>query len=149
MNKLVDLFIKYKHELWEYTGQHFSDEEVADWFADYSADNSVKIIPICKFGNPIGFVVIQDIDWKVNKYIVDCYIEPEYRRQGIMTAHLDTILASEIGNNVCMYVIKNNEPAVEFWRKFFEDHGYKVKLGKGLPGMEVEKNELFYICKRG
>lgn len=56
-------------------------------------------------------------------YIEESYIEPEYRRQGRMTLAVSQFIEAHEGV-YCLFIIHKNEPALRFWPKIFQEHGY-------------------------
>ena len=101
MNKTVfDLYCDYKRELWSYTGEHYEDELLREWYDMLVADPSCMIYPIVRFGKSIGFVILQTINCEIPKYIIDAYVMPKYRKQGYMTLLLDSMrsMLRTIGN---------------------------------------------------
>ena len=148
MNKTVfDLYCDYKRELWSYTGEHYEDELLREWYEMLVADPSCMIYPIVRFGKSIGFVILQTINCDIPKYIIDAYVMPEYRKQGYMTLLLDS-MSSQIGKEVCLYVIKSNYTAREFWKNYFSLRGYEMESGDGLPGMPTDEFVDFWVFRK-
>lgn len=146
--KMFDMYRDYMHELWTYTGYNYGDEEIRGWYDNMVSDPTCHIVPVVKFGKEIGFVIYQDIDWIVPKYIIDAYIIPEERRQGRMTAQLESMIASMLGYEICLYIIRKNTTAYDFWTNFFSQRGYAAEEGRGLPDFEDDSECDFLIFRK-
>ena len=94
----------------------YINTECSDWI-DIFSDN----------GKLIGFAIIgyyPNCHPDAEVYITEAYIIPEYRRQGYMHKTITQYIKNNHGT-YCLFIVKNNDIALQFWQKVFADNGYK------------------------
>lgn len=127
-----DLYSSYKHELWQFTGDHYSNEAVHSWYVDIIESESylIRLYDISKkIGEQIGFVVIgvnSNCHRDANFYVQDCYLEPQYRKRHIMSDVVQEFIKQNPGV-YCLFLIDTNLPAINFWNRMFQLQHYKEK----------------------
>lgn len=131
------LYKKYINELYNIEGlESLNDEKLEELFYNLSNNINMRWIYIypdshktneSKYTIPIGFLVIgeypechPDADY----YIVDAYIQPEYRRQNIMSEVLLDYIKT-YGGKYCLFIASKNNIAKSFWNSIFEKANYQ------------------------
>lgn len=79
-------------------------------------------------GKKIGFVVTQYVLFENGAhapahFIVEFYVVPEHRRQGIGTEAVRELLRGMEGEDLFLYVLHGNAPAKAFWRSALANAG--------------------------
>ena len=135
------LYKKYINELYKIEGlELLNNDKLEDLFYNLSNNPYMRWIDIypdshinnvSMYYEPIGFLIIgqypechPDADY----YIVDTYINPEYRRQHIMTEVLLDYIQT-YGGKYCLFITSRNNIAKSFWDSIFEKASYqKINL---------------------
>lgn len=146
MDDRTKMYLEYKRELCAVSGlEDLNTKEGAhnDVFYATSAHDAQWIA--VKDGNKeIGFIILgigRNLERelgepKVDYFIQESYIKPEYRRKGIMTKAVNEMLENHKGI-MGLYILKNNKPALAFWHKIIGDRWIEVdNLGGDEDGKE-------------
>ena len=135
----LELFTKYIQELYQREGIEIPEgEDMIEKFRSIHSNPFMKWKDIYPDGHsanaknapegvlPIGFIVIgqyPECHPDADVYIAEAYINPEYRRQHIMTKTIKE-LVTICGGTYCMFIAAKNDVAKIFWNKTFNDLGY-------------------------
>ena len=95
---------------------------------------------IVKEGESIGFLMIKANEHGYDYYVVDTYIKPEYRNQGIMTSHVLKTFEDFRGKTIGLSVIQSNFLGMKFWRSIFKKLGYipEISLDGGFIELKFQ-----------
>lgn len=129
----IDLLYDYVNEL------HDIDDSVRlrdkktlkkEYLSNIDEDNQFYLI----YDNnmlPAGFAVVGVNNYchpQADIYINEFYIKPEYRLRGYGDNLFSSIclanLLFESGNKICMYILKNNTRAIQFWSGLLKRNGW-------------------------
>lgn len=146
MEDRVKMYLDYKHELCAVSGiEDTNTKEGATHDVEYVAEAlDAEWIAVKDWGKEIGFIILafgrnleRDISCpKVDYFIQDTYIKPEYRHKGIMSKEVNNLLDKYKGI-FGLYILYNNKPAQAFWYKIIGDRWIDVEnLGSDEYGKE-------------
>ncbi|MBS1714777.1 MAG: GNAT family N-acetyltransferase [Armatimonadetes bacterium] len=116
----------YGHDLSEFEEHEpdfdgsFCDGARAKAYSDGSAD--VQIISIK--GKPAGFIVCSVADGPRHSTVLDVFVLRCYRRLGIGSLAVETVLEGREGPWTAEFSA-DNRPALKFWRSFLTKSGFR------------------------
>lgn len=116
MPKLARMYLAYKHEL----GTTDSDKAHLDDLDYFTYSEDVDVVEILertgtRKPNCIGFfIVLKGLMQGYDYFIQETYIEPAYRRLGIMSKELRNYFETHKGK-YGLYIMPNNIKAKLFW----------------------------------
>lgn len=128
------MFLRYMGELSAFHSQKNSDP-IRTYEDYYLSDASLSKMFIVNNGNIVGFIILQYVDESYGIvypkwYIVEFYISPEYRRQGL---GLETVkyFCTTRSNHFFIYILERNAIAKHFWNKVASElHLEKIQGGE-------------------
>lgn len=116
------LYMKYMTELLTTNNLEYDEHRVSSWSTHMIISPEFEWNKIERDGEIIGFVIINnspDFNDNIDVYIEDVYIEPEYRRRGIVTGVVKQVLEKYKGKYIGLSVINTNQVARLFWLSIF------------------------------
>jgi predicted acetyltransferase len=122
----------------ELSYEYFYTEDT-DFYLLYSEENA-----------PIGFAVIghdSNCHPLADMYINEFYIKPSYRNNGYgrdLFEGIQSLLPTEI-DRLCMYILKNNTNAIEFWSRALNPEWIDVTYAYSN---NTPKHLLWYMYER-
>lgn len=151
MDKRAEMYLEYKQELCAITDKIPTNKDDRNYLKSYKfiAEHPevVEWVPIySEDGHEAGFVLISlygdldevgDYDYRFDYFILDSYVEPAYRRQGLMKNMLKSILSERTGT-FGVYILNKNEPALELWKNLWKTYPLteEIELLKNKEGRE-------------
>lgn len=150
MKKRSEMYLEYKQELCAIDDIIPTEKDDRSYLANYywmaEHPEVIEWLPIMNAGEEAGFIVISnygnldllgDYDYRFDYFILDCYIEPEYRRQGLMEKSLRNLLEQKPGT-YGLYILDKNEPALNLWKKLWKTYPQteEIELLKDKSGHE-------------
>ena len=134
-----ELYQNYINELYKIEGLDLlSNQEIQKRFKDLYLNPYLKwldvypltVYPDMDLGSldmdPVGFIVIgsfPECHPDADHYIVEAYIQPDYRRKKIMFDKMVDYIQT-YGGKYCLFVASKNEIAKEFWNRVFKEVNY-------------------------
>lgn len=151
MTSRREMYLEYKQELCAIDDIIPTAKDDRNYLANYKFIHDhpevVEWVPIyAENGAEAGFILLSafgdldimgDYDYRFDHFILDSYIEPPYRRQGLMEKALRELLARHTGT-FGVYVMKKNEPAQNLWKKLWKTYPLtdEIELIKDQSGQE-------------
>lgn len=148
------LYKTYINELYNIEGlELLDDDKLEDWFYNLSNNPYMRWIDIypdshinnvSMYSEPIGFLIIgqyPECHPAADYYIVDTYINPEYRRQNIMSEVLLDYIKT-YGGKYCLFITSRNDIAKSFWKSIFEKTDYQPI---GLSSEPISKPDTHFV----
>ncbi len=137
--ELFCLYQDYIKELWQYTNTDTAKEklQLPVWLFDLTYNKEIRSHTLYNGTKIIGFLFIKELKLKdqerlkSNWYINGAYILPEYRRGGLMSDLLDSVLEKDA--DIYLHILRGNTAAKDFWKSYFHKRKYVDCL---LPVME-------------
>lgn len=122
------------------------EKAVRKWFTEQINSNNIEWIDVRKNGTIVGFLIIgtgEECHRDADYFIMQTYIKPEYRRQGIMKNVLERYFSAHKGV-YCLDIIKTNENAKKFWKSVFK--GFKpiqlIDYRKNVENIDIYAYEI-------
>lgn len=137
---LRDLYIDYDSELCQLPGMIYDKQRISSWATGMVLRNDIKWNVIANEGEAIGFLITDSNEEVADVYVVDTYILPEYRRQGLMSAHVLKTFEEYKGKTIGLSVIQSNYSGMKFWRSIF-------KALKVIPELNIEGGFVNFVFK--
>lgn len=150
MTERREMYLEYKQELCAIDDIIPTEKDDRNYLANYDwmqdHPEVVEWVPITTEGTEVGFILISnygdldimgDYDYRFDYFILDSYIEPAYRRQGLMEKALRELLDRKPGT-YGLYILKKNEPALNLWKKLWKTYPQteEIELIKDKSGQE-------------
>ena len=150
MTERREMYLEYKQELCAIDDIIPTEKDDRNYLANYDwmqdHPEVVEWVPITAEGTEVGFILISnygdldimgDYDYRFDYFILDSYIEPAYRRQGLMEKALRELLDRKPGT-YGLYILKKNEPALNLWKKLWKTYPQteEIELIKDKSGQE-------------
>lgn len=150
MTERREMYLEYKQELCAIDDIIPTEKDDRNYLANYDwmqdHPEVVEWVPITTEGTEVGFILISnygdldimgDYDYRFDYFILDSYIEPAYRRQGLVEKALRELLDRKPGT-YGLYILKNNEPALNLWKKLWKTYPQtdEIELIKDKSGQE-------------
>lgn len=135
---LRDLYIDYDKELCSLPGMIFDEKRTRSYATGMVLRKDMDWNLIVKEGEAIGFLIIKANENGYDYYVVDTYIKPEYRNQGIMTSHVLKTFEGFRGKTIGLTIIQNNYLGMSFWRSIFKKLGYIPEISFGGGFIELK-----------
>ena len=150
MTERREMYLEYKQELCAIDDIIPTEKDDRNYLANYDwmqdHPEVVEWVPITAEGTEVGFIIISnygdldimgDYDYRFDYFILDSYIEPAYRRQGLMEKALRELLDRKPGT-YGLYILKKNEPALNLWKKLWKTYPQteEIELIKDKSGQE-------------
>ena len=121
------MLCNYLDELWAIKGlTPQEDSEKKQFYAEIISNNHTQWIDIRKGNKLVGFLLIgtpPNCHPDANFYIEEAYIMPSYRRNRLMSLTVSEFVKNNKGI-YCLFILKRNVPAQNFWQKIFTELGY-------------------------
>ena len=150
MTERREMYLEYKQELCAIDDIIPTEKDDRNYLANYDwmqdHPEVVEWVPITAEGIEVGFILISnygdldlmgDYDYRFDYFILDSYIEPAYRRQGLVEKALRELLDRKPGT-YGLYILKKNEPALNLWKKLWKTYPQtdEIELIKDKSGQE-------------
>lgn len=146
MTNRVEMYLEYKRELCAVAGlKDENTKEGAEHDVEYACEAlDAEWHPVKEGDKEIGFIILgigrnltrNENEPKVDYFIQETYIKPEYRRKGIMTKEVEKLLDQHKGI-YGLYILSKNKPALAFWHTIIKDRWINVdNLGSDEDGKE-------------
>lgn len=135
------LFTAYCEELNQITGKEIWPEEDREAaFLDYINEPFEWFDIAAKNGRLIGFVVMAkapNCHPDADRFIVQTYITPKYRKQGYMRAFWHSYI-EKTHHRFCMLILRQNASAKAFWKHLFDSEDYTaLNLSEGYAHIDT------------
>ena len=150
MTERREMYLEYKQELCAIDDIIPTEKDDRNYLANYDwmqdHPEVLEWVPITAEGTEVGFIIISnygdldlmgDYDYRFDYFILDTYIEPAYRRQGLVEKALRELLDRKPGT-YGLYILKKNEPALNLWKKLWKTYPQtdEIELIKDKSGQE-------------
>lgn len=150
MTERREMYLEYKQELCAIDDIIPTEKDDRNYLANYDwmqdHPEVVEWVSITAEGTEVGFILISnygdldlmgDYDYRFDYFILDSYIEPAYRRQGLVEKALRELLDRKPGT-YGLYILKKNEPALNLWKKLWKTYPQtdEIELIKDKSGQE-------------
>lgn len=93
-----------------------------DFYQFFHDPNLIHYMITDEMARVLGFVSVYNEKPHRQIFVAEFYVKPRYRRMRIGTQAVENLKWIYDGN-ICLYILKGNEPAVKFWESQFE-YGY-------------------------
>lgn len=118
--KRYKLFSEYITEIRNLMNKTIEPNEIHNMFQEIKKDMRKRNTEWIDIGD-VGFIIVgksPNCNPSCDYYIEECYITPEYRRQGLMTETIKDYVTDHNGT-YCMFIINENAIAKKFWESLF------------------------------
>ena len=133
-NHYCDMAWNYCKELYALTGEELPNKiELCSKYIGYMLDPNIIVKKIYKSGEFVGFIIFENIqqegvinppfDW----FVMESYVMPEYRKQGLMGNALKEFCKDQKISNIGYVVLNENNYANRFWKHRFEEMGFSIE----------------------
>lgn len=115
--KKMQLYAEYLESLNEY-GANIPESKYDEEIYYHRFTKDIEWNPVIVDGNEVGFLLIGKDTECVPGYdyfISQTYIQPKYRRQGIMKKIVTDYVKAHKGR-YCLFILEKNYPAKNFWK---------------------------------
>lgn len=124
ISDLRDLYIDYNRELCSLPGMILDEKRISSYATGMILRTDIDWNLIVKEGEAIGFLMIKANENGYDYYVVDTYLKPKYRKQGIMTSHVLKTFEGFRGKTIGLTIIQSNFLGISFWQSIFKKLGY-------------------------
>lgn len=122
LDEYMNAAFDYDRELGTYVdGEEHNIFDVYRYYGSFDKESIHNFIEGDKY---IGFIIIVKAS-EIEYHIAETYVKPEYRNKGYLTRFLDDFISKNKGIYT-YYVLKNNKPALKFWRNYFTRRKGKI-----------------------
>lgn len=130
-NRYVKLAYDYCKELCSMTGETMPRVmDLNTRYISYVFEDGIVVKKLYKDSEFVGFVIFEKIpndipymDW----FIMESYVEPKYRRQGIMSKGVKDFISDHKIKTIGYVTLPQNNTADRYWRNFFIGLGFNVE----------------------
>lgn len=138
ISDLRDLYIDYSRELCSLPGMILDEKRISSYATSMILRTDIDWNLIVKEGEAIGFLMIKANENGYDYYVVDTYLKPKYRKQGIMTSHVLKTFEGFRGKTIGLTIIQSNFLGISFWQSIFKKLGYIPEMSFGGGFIELK-----------
>lgn len=128
MTYRFEMLSDYLDELWKIKSlPPQSQAEKMTFYGEILSNKDSAWIDIKDGNRPVGFLIVgtpPNCHPDASYYIEEAYINPNYRRKGLMSKAVSDFVRNNKGT-YCLFILNKNDAAKAFWPKTFAKLGYE------------------------
>lgn len=127
-NQYVKMAYDYCKELRSMTGEPLPNViELHTQYISYIFDSRIVVKKLYKDNKFVGFVIFERVEDEPFKwYLMESYVMPEYRKQGIMADGVKDFCMEHKIKSLGYVTLNENNYADSYWKKILPKLGFKV-----------------------